>query len=412
MSDNFNHQRDFFGLLTAILAAFIIGLGLIFNPPLLTALFSEDGIIEHKKYYFYVWSFSFLLILFGLAILWHRDRVKKFLSESAKRKFIQNLLLIFLALSFCLIGLELILRTGWFDDLDNPAPVWIPARYQEADKEINVINSIIAKNNSYLFNDRQREIAKPAGYFRVAVLGDSFIWGDGVPYEIIWSHKLENELLRGYNKTEIISWGRDGWSTQDEFNFLKQEGIKFKPDLVLVGFVTNDPDLGDYRQKFLSWQNTAIMMPVKFFLPNALDFIGSYFNTFIENKFLSDYGYSKWEDKLYLPENLAKYQNLLLEFSRFCQDNKIKLVFVLTPNIPHPSYREKYDLVIPLLTAAEIDYLDLYPAVVEDLEQYSYRQLWANPADGHPGALVTGVYAKEVLNYLEEYNLLPFMNKK
>jgi hypothetical protein len=37
-----------------------------------------------------------------------------------------------------------------------------------------------------------------------------------------------------------------------------------------------------------------------------------------------------------------------------------------------------------------------------ELGKYQNRALWANPADGHPGNLVTEVYAKHVFSYLNE----------
>lgn len=45
-----------------------------------------------------------------------------------------------------------------------------------------------------------------------------------------------------------------------------------------------------------------------------------------------------------------------------------------------------------------------------DLGHINQRKLWANPGDGHPGTLMTDVFAKEVFNYLEREAI--FSHKK
>ena len=98
---------------------------------------------------------------------------------------------------------------------------------------INRRNAEYAKGNSFGFTDRERTRTKPKGVFRIAVLGDSFIWGSGLDYEQIWSHKLERKLLAEYDSIEVMSWGLCGWSTLDEFNFYKEHGKDFDIDLLM-----------------------------------------------------------------------------------------------------------------------------------------------------------------------------------
>jgi hypothetical protein len=40
--------------------------------------------------------------------------------------------------------------------------------------------------------------------------------------------------------------------------------------------------------------------------------------------------------------------------------------------------------------------------VVKELSVYGIRELWANPANGHPGDLVTDFYARYSMDYLLE----------
>src|SRR4051812_13244556 len=75
---------------------------------------------------------------------------------------------------------------------------------RELNERTNKRNEEYAKLNQFEFTDRNHTPDKPKGIFRIAVLGDSFIWGDGLPYENIWSHKLETKLSAEYDSLEVL----------------------------------------------------------------------------------------------------------------------------------------------------------------------------------------------------------------
>jgi hypothetical protein len=99
---------------------------------------------------------------------------------------------------------------------------------------------------------REREIApqKPAGTFRVLMLGDSFIEGAQVPVENTVSRQLEQQLAAAMpgRTVQVINAGNAGFGTAQELLFLDSDGRTYQPDLViLVYFIDNDlPDNG-YR---------------------------------------------------------------------------------------------------------------------------------------------------------------------
>jgi len=138
-------------------------------------------------------------------------------------EYIKNLALLLLTIIILLITGEGILSTGYFDGLDNPKAIWIPEKYKKLDREINLRNFEFSAKNKLWFNDKDRTQQKPLGIeYRVAVLGDSSIFGDGVAYDVIWSHKLEKSITKNYPKIEVLSWGRNGWSTKQQYEFLKK----------------------------------------------------------------------------------------------------------------------------------------------------------------------------------------------
>jgi len=80
---------------------------------------------------------------------------------------------------------------------------------------------------------------------RILVLGDSFAWGYGVEVAQRFSQLLETSM-----GVEVINAGVSGYSTDQELLWFRGEGIKYKPDLVLLFFAGND--IGDNEQQLVN----------------------------------------------------------------------------------------------------------------------------------------------------------------
>ncbi|MGE3910221.1 MAG: SGNH/GDSL hydrolase family protein [Chloroflexota bacterium] len=104
--------------------------------------------------------------------------------------------------------------------------------------------------NAYGLRERNIAPAKPAGTFRVLVIGDSFVEGAQVPMENTVTRKLEERLaaMMPGQPVQVINAGNAGFGTAQELLFLDHDGRTYEPDLViLVYFIDNDlPDNG-YR---------------------------------------------------------------------------------------------------------------------------------------------------------------------
>jgi hypothetical protein len=71
---------------------------------------------------------------------------------------------------------------------------------------------------------------------RILVLGDSFTFGEEVSDGETYSHKLESALPH----TEVLNLGVQGYGHDQMLLYLREEGLKYRPDIVIVGFAYLD----------------------------------------------------------------------------------------------------------------------------------------------------------------------------
>lgn len=233
-------------------------------------------------------------------------------------------------------------------------------------------NTLIADKNPFWFTDKVRREEKPKNTYRIAVLGDSWIWGDGIDYKKVWSHKLEDKLCSKYKNIEVLSWGLCGWTTQDEYDFFVQSGYKYNVDLLIIGFVENDPYMGKEPQT----------------------------------------DQADWLSNLYTETNLREYLELLRNVASLKQKYGIKLFFVMTPLSADEVRVNWNNKITSLMNDAGITYLDLYSAYKEKFKDIPCGELFINPINGHPGEKLNEFFADEVLKYLKKNKYLTDLIKK
>ncbi len=92
--------------------------------------------------------------------------------------------------------------------------------------------------NSQGLRDREYSYHKPAGVYRVLVLGDSFVQGMQVPAAQTFPKVLEEILNRAGagRRYEVINAGVAGYATDNELLFYREEAYRYEADLVLLAF--------------------------------------------------------------------------------------------------------------------------------------------------------------------------------
>ncbi len=101
--------------------------------------------------------------------------------------------------------------------------------------------------NSRGLRDREYPYQRVAGRRRILVAGDSFAWGYGVEQDQAFSERMEASL----SGVEVINAGVPGFSTDQELLWLREEGVKYRPDLVVLLLAGNDEEMNRRRVAFL-----------------------------------------------------------------------------------------------------------------------------------------------------------------
>jgi lysophospholipase L1-like esterase len=94
--------------------------------------------------------------------------------------------------------------------------------------------------NSHGLRDKERDYAAAPGTFRVLALGDSFIEGFSVAFPDSVGQVLERSLAGAGCPVEVLNGGTQGYSTDQEYLFYREEGARYAPQVVVLFFYYND----------------------------------------------------------------------------------------------------------------------------------------------------------------------------
>ncbi len=91
------------------------------------------------------------------------------------------------------------------------------------------------------FNDINHSYEKRNGVKRIMILGDSYTGGYDYPIPETFCGVVQS-LLNGHGKGEyeVMNCATPAWSTEQQYSYFIHEGIKYKPDYVLMVVAPND----------------------------------------------------------------------------------------------------------------------------------------------------------------------------
>ena len=286
--------------------------------------------------------------------------------------------------------------------------------------------------NNIGMRDVDHTYDKPANFYRILLLGDSFATGQGVSAEAYFPQRLR-EISPDH--VEIIIVATQGWSTHDQLIAYQTIGKCYSPDMVVVGAVTNDlePPRQDTLEIYLGQSSDPSLDESQV----AVEQVRSQkqWRLFtqilpIDVSYLLDYAMNQIAGQLNLRQDYAEYEaNLyrgneeqdtidqieLWEISvttlqeSIVSGGALPVAFVLPSprnynDIPtHDMTSNQHNLLSEGFESAGFETTDLFPAYLEAFGAVPYRQLWALPNDGHPGEEIHAWYAEEMWHVINPY---------
>jgi len=104
-------------------------------------------------------------------------------------------------------------------------------------RELKVFNNKNLNTNSQGFRGKTEfPYSKNKQKLRILILGDSFTFGDEVSDDETYAFYLQQMLPQA----EVINMGVHGYGHDQMLILLREEGIKYEPDIVIVGFLALD----------------------------------------------------------------------------------------------------------------------------------------------------------------------------
>lgn len=101
--------------------------------------------------------------------------------------------------------------------------------------KVNVYNGSVSSNSAGIRGKKEYSIEK-TNKTRILTIGDSFTFGEGINDNKTFSTYLE----KMYENSEVINMGVHGYGTDQQLLKLKISGLKYNPDIVILGFYYND----------------------------------------------------------------------------------------------------------------------------------------------------------------------------
>ena len=297
---------------------------------------------------------------------------------------------------FCLVLLEVGFRV--FSALSVPPPEWSdrPGHYYFQEGAVNYQDYIYSKQ-------------KPPGTFRIAVVGDSFTYGEKLQNDDTLPKRLERflNLNSAQPKIEVMNFGVPGYSTRNEVRLARQAIASWDVDLVLLQITLNDPELIPKSAADLNRDETgklAIRQPI-FEYWKSLGFVLERLNNSASHEDYQEYFFNLFTNR----KTWKNFRAGLDEFSDAVRKRNRQVFAFVFPLLSHPlderyPFMPLHQKIASQLEANKIPYLDLFPAfsgIPED-------RLVVEPGkDRHPNEIANRIAAEALLLALAKTDLIP-----
>jgi hypothetical protein len=314
--------------------------------------------------------------------------------------FLKNFILFIVSLCLVLILAEFVVRFA-FKDITSTANLltWFGHRWKAEHVTLNSLS----------FRDVEFISPKPDGVYRIAVIGDSFAYGQGLPVSQRFSNIIEQTLNESGSHYEVLNLSQPGSSSSGELYILQKIALPLDPDFILVQWLANDflrPSTG-LEASINLFSNATLHK-------KAIDNSALYFllnnQWFKLSRSLGIHNYSSTENLLapFRDPGSEEFQaaikpltNLLAALQASGKEFALVLHPMLKPNLgKNYLLQPLHDIALEECRKVEARCIDLTPRFAAYGEDYDFTQLWVNRFDGHPGAEANQVVADYIIKEL------------
>lgn len=250
---------------------------------------------------------------------------------------------------------------------------------------------------------------------RILVIGDSYVWGHGcINVNDLWWRQLERELhRRGYEDVTVIGAGWNGASTRIELSWIPQLMEKYKPDMVVWGYVPNDPDESENEKTAIErgtdLRGNDMQRTLTDMFPHLYPYFMSIRYVASLNKGVgisSSSTYGDWLSALVHGKNFVEFQKTVQEWSKRTKSLPAPCVVMFLPMPFEKVYADSFAPVKQLLQQNGMPFVDMLGQLMAwyralPTEKQDLQKLQINPGNGHPGSMINHFYAVETANLLE-----------
>lgn len=256
---------------------------------------------------------------------------------------------------------------------------------------------------------------RPGEVLRIACLGDSFTFGEGVRFEETYAERTA-ALLRArpgvaarYGGVEALNFGVGGYNTEQALDALERFVLPSRPDVVVLGYVLNDaeppifsvqPESGAIGRRDRGREvpeGLADPRPPESWVYKlrTASLVWRFFaNRARTAATIEHYQRINREDQ----EGWQRSMAALRAMAALCRERRIPFVVVVFPILvglegQYP-FEEIHARLEGVLAAEKVARVDLLPA----LKGTRSQELWVHPTDQHPNervhALAAGALAE------------------
>ena len=197
--------------------------------------------------------------------------------------------------------------------------------------------------------------------FRILVLGDSVTSGHYIDsFEDTFPWLLQEKLRSRGKSVEVLNFGVNGYNTQQEIELLKDRGLAFSPDLVIVAYCLNDrvrSDGGLLRSLLVIGKNKGLILPDLGRVLNRSHLLRLALYRYKMKTAITGHYQALFEDRV---------QPYFSEFSALAQKHKFRTLVAVFPDfrdLGKAAPKGEYPAIEALATEASLPVLQLLPIV-------------------------------------------------